>query len=236
MIIHKTWEELWRSGKRHNLNNFQKLVLGIGSSVGVFRNPYRDDLLNCLSEVTHSGWTERMLLQMLSTTDGQNILKYKPLINSKTINFDKLKKLPENSFGRNYIDFMERNRICCDTRKPVQFETNETLAYLVTRYRQIHDLTHVILDMPTNMIGEGAVKWFESTQYRLPMMILAANFGSIRIQEKSRKVYVDRYVPWSIKMGNQSKPFISIWWEKRFEQPIDELRKEMCIELLRNEL
>lgn len=39
----------------------------------------------------------------------------------------------------------------------------------MTRYRETHDLIHTVLDMPTNMLGEIAVKWIEAINIGLPM-------------------------------------------------------------------
>ena len=40
-----------------------------------------------------------------------------------------------------------------DTRTPVQFVDDIELAYVMQRYREIHDLVHTVLGMPTNMLG-----------------------------------------------------------------------------------
>lgn len=39
----------------------------------------------------------------------------------------------------------------------------------MTRYRENHDLVHALLDMPTTMLGEVAIKWVEATNTGLPM-------------------------------------------------------------------
>lgn len=85
--------------------------------------------------------------------EGSLILSDRPIINSKTIDLNLLKSYPVNSFGREYVEFLERNQITPDSRKPVHFVNDEDLAYVMTRYRQIHDFTHCILGMKTNMLG-----------------------------------------------------------------------------------
>ena len=42
-------------------------------------------------------------------------------------------------------------------------------------------MTHAVLDMPTNMVGEVLVKWVEAIQTRLPMCIGGAIFGPLRL-------------------------------------------------------
>jgi ubiquinone biosynthesis protein COQ4 len=41
-----------------------------------------------------------------------------------------------------------------DARRPVSFIDDADLAYIMRRYREIHDLTHVTLGMPINMLGK----------------------------------------------------------------------------------
>ena len=56
------------------------------------------------------------------------------------------------------------------------------------RYREVHDIFHAMLLMPTTMLGEVAVKWIEGLQLKLPMCITGAIFGAARL--KAKYVYV----------------------------------------------
>lgn len=37
----------------------------------------------------------------------------------------------------------------------MKFVDHEELAYVMQRYREVHDLLHTLLGMPTNMLGES---------------------------------------------------------------------------------
>ena len=63
----------------------------------------------------------------------------------------------------------------------VQFVDDPDLMYVMLRYRQVHDLLHTVLGMPTNMLGEIVVKWVEALQTGLPMCALGALGGPIRL-------------------------------------------------------
>lgn len=45
-------------------------------------------------------------------------------------------------------------KVTPDTRAEVKFIDDEELAYVMQRYREVHDLMHTVLGMPTNMLGE----------------------------------------------------------------------------------
>lgn len=66
----------------------------------------------------------------------------------------------------------------------VRFLDDPELAYIMTRYRETHDMVHAILDMPTNMLGEVSVKWVEAINTGLPMCYGGAIFGAFRLRPK----------------------------------------------------
>lgn len=83
----------------------------------------------------------------------------------------------------NIINTRSQN-VTPDSRQPVQFLDDPQLAYVMTRYRESHDLVHTVLGMPTTMLGEVAVKWFEALNTGLPMCYGGAVFGAIRLRPK----------------------------------------------------
>lgn len=52
------------------------------------------------------------------------------------------------------------------------------------RYREVHDIFHAILLMPTTMLGEVSVKWVEALQMHLPMCVSGAIFGASRLRSR----------------------------------------------------
>lgn len=135
-------------------NSFQKTLLSCGSAAIALLNPHRGDMIACLGEVTGEGAIKHMQQKMIETEEGADILKEKPRINSATVSFDQLSQMPGNTLGRVYADFMTDNNITADSRLPVQFIEDPELAYVMQRYREVHDLVHATLFMRTTMLGE----------------------------------------------------------------------------------
>jgi len=93
---------------------------------------------------------------------GRIILNNKPIISEETLNVNYLRNLPIGSFGREYMSFMDNNSFVADERPPVKFILDEDLAYIMLRYRQIHDFWHVICGISSvDVSAEIALKWFE---------------------------------------------------------------------------
>lgn len=210
-------------------NPFQRTLLSCGSAAIALLNPHRGDMIACLGEVTGESSLKYMQQKMLETKEGAEILKEKPRINSKTVSFDQLAQMPENSLGRVYADFMKANNITADSRLPVQFIDDPELAYVMQRYREVHDLVHATLYMKTTMLGEVTIKWVEGIQTKLPMCISGGIWGAGRLKPKHREMYLKYYLPWAIKTGNTAQFMQGIYFEKRWAQDIEDFHKEMNI-------
>uniref|UniRef100_A0A8W7NZG9 Ubiquinone biosynthesis protein COQ4 homolog, mitochondrial n=1 Tax=Anopheles atroparvus TaxID=41427 RepID=A0A8W7NZG9_ANOAO len=214
------------------VSDVQRILLSAGSSLAALVDPRRHDMIACLGETTGREALENMQYLMRNSEEGHQILAEKPRINTRTVDMAALEKLPQNTFGYTYAKFMEDNHITPDSRMEVRFLEDPELAYIMTRYRETHDMVHAILDMPTHMLGEVTVKWVEALNTGLPMCYGGAVFGAFRLRPKQRKSYLRQYLPWALRTGNRIKPLMTVYWEKRWEQDVDELRKELNIELL----
>ena len=165
---------------------------------------------------------------MLKSEEGSRILSEKPRISSDIL--PGLMELPGNTLGHQYASFMKRNNISPDTRTQVRFVDDSELAYVMTRYRETHDLTHCVLGMNTTMVGEVMVKWVEALQFRLPMCAGGAIFGPLRFKTKQREQY-QQLLPWAIQQGTEASFLLNIYYEKRWDQDISEFRREFNISL-----
>ncbi|XP_054721612.1 ubiquinone biosynthesis protein COQ4 homolog, mitochondrial-like [Uloborus diversus] len=207
----------------------QKILLTLGSSVVSISDPYRHDMVAVLGETTGYLSAKKIRDIMLQDVEGSAILSDRPRISSETIDFQYLKSLPAGTFGHAYMKFLNDNKVTPDTRQPVHFVDDVDLAYIIQRYREVHDFVHTLLCMPTNILGEVAVKWVEAIQTGLPMCAAGALFGPLQLRPKQRKLYVETYLPWALECGHKAKFLMNVYFEKRWEQNITTLRTELNI-------
>ncbi|XP_076613801.1 ubiquinone biosynthesis protein COQ4 homolog, mitochondrial isoform X3 [Chaetodon auriga] len=168
--------------------------------------------------------------RMRNDPEGLAILTERPRIRLSTLDLDKMASLPDGSFGREYLRFLEDNDVTPDSRTEVKFVDSEELAYIMQRYREVHDLMHTLLGMPTNMLGEVAVKCFEAAQTGLPMCALGAVLGPLRLNSRRLQSLFTSLGPWALKNGWRSRCVLSVFYERRWEQSIEDLRRELNIE------
>ena len=141
---------------RHHIptSAFQKLFLAGGSALVGLADPWRADMVAVSGEVTASlASLKNIQEKMLADQEGRAVLLARPRITSSIL--PELAALPPNTLGYHYQAFMAKQEITPDSRAEVSFVDCPDLAYVMTRYRETHDLTHCILGMPTTMVGRG---------------------------------------------------------------------------------
>lgn len=68
-------------------------------------------MIACLGETTGVEALQKILNEMKTSEEGTKILLDRPRINSRTVDLDALKRLPEDSFGFTYRKFLDDNVI-----------------------------------------------------------------------------------------------------------------------------
>ncbi|TFK27457.1 ubiquinone biosynthesis protein COQ4, mitochondrial [Coprinopsis marcescibilis] len=211
------------------LNWFENALLTAGAAIVSISDPKRGDMVAALGETTAGPTVSWLRDHMLASTEGRQILKERPRINTSTVDMDKLAQLPDGTFGKAYITWLERCGVTPDTREPVHYIDDPELAYVMQRYRECHDFYHCICNMPVNVESELAIKYFEFANLGLPMTGLAALFGPLRLTGPKRERLFSEAVPWALKCGSSARSLITVYWEKRWEQNIEDMKKELGI-------
>nr|XP_055056984.1 ubiquinone biosynthesis protein COQ4 homolog, mitochondrial isoform X1 [Misgurnus anguillicaudatus] len=211
-------------------SSVQKALLAVGSGVAALQNPYRHDMVAVLGETTGHMALINLRNRMRNDPEGYTILTERPRIRLSTLDVTRMCALPDGSLGREYLRFLEENRVTPDSRADVKFVDDEELAYVMQRYREVHDLLHTLLGMPTNMLGEVAVKWFEAAQTGLPMCVLGATLGPLRLSVSRLQKLIKSLGPWALRSGTRARCILSIFYERRWEQNLHDLRRELNIE------
>jgi len=210
--------------------SFQKVLLSIGSALVTITDPRRGDMLAAFGEVSGHSALCWMKKNMESDPVGRQILLERPRINTRTVDLNFLRTLEIGTFGKSYVTWLDENHASPDARLPVHFVDDRDLCYVMQRYREIHDLVHCLLGMPTNMIGEVTVKVFEGIQTRLPMCVTGGMFGPVRLGRKHAALYFQTHLPWALRNGFNAKNVMNFYFEQHWEDTVDELRRHLNIE------
>ncbi|KAI9141900.1 ubiquinone biosynthesis protein Coq4 [Paraphysoderma sedebokerense] len=183
-----------------------------------------------LAETTSILSLPHLRRKMLVDPVGRRILREKPIISSSTLTSSYLSSLPPNSFGYNYYhNFLLKYDVTPDSRSPVHFIDNEEEAYIMLRYRQIHDFWHTLTGVPVSVEGEVGLKVFELVQTGLPMTLLSSILGPLKLNSTEKKRFWNNYVPWAVKCGSSSMFLLNVYYEEILDKDLNQIRKELGI-------
>ena len=166
---------------------------------------------------------------MLQHPTGRRILRDRPRISSQNMVPETLRRLPENSVGRAYVGWLDREGVSPDTRDSVKYIDDPECAYVMQRYRECHDFYHALTGLPVFVEGEVALKAFEFANTLLPMTGLSL-FAVTRMKPAERSRFWNTYLPWAIQNGLNSQDIINVYWEEELEMDVEQLRKRLGIE------
>jgi len=228
-----------------------RIAIAAYNATTAFADPTRADAVAALGEITGTITLRRIHAEMMGDPTGRLILEERPIVTKANIPYDRLiAEAPDDvdvagddlTFGQAYGVFLKVHGFDPDERDDVNFIEDDTLAYIMLRYRQNHDFFHALTGLPPTVLGELGLKWLELFQTGLPIAALSCTVGSLRLSDEEQRVLQDSYLPWAIQHmnseknidsnsadGNSSCFLMNIYFEKEFDTPIKELRKRLNI-------
>lgn len=212
---------------RLRLKGWQQAAVALGSAVGSLLDPRRADLIAALGETTGKPAFDRVLERMKKSPEGREILLERPRVISTKVGH--AWDLPYNTFGAAYARFMGSRNFSPDDRPPVRFMETEELAYVAMRAREVHDFWHTLFGLPTNLIGETALKVIEFEQMLLPMCLMSVLGGTARFSDKQRSLFYQHYFPWARKAGARSTDLMCVYYENHFHEDLEDVRRKWGI-------
>lgn len=164
-----------------------------------------------------------------ATETGQKILREKRDLLTTLADRETLKKLPEGTLGKTYIDFMVREGITAEglveASEPTYTEfTDKDLERYTMRTREMHDLWHVVTGYGRDGLGEMSVVSFSYAQTK------SLGFAAITLMAASHfsKLFPRRgifAVAWeAYRNGRKAKWFPGQDWEHLLTLPLEDIR------------
>ena len=96
------------------------------------------------------------------------------------------------------------------------------------RYRETHDFYHALFALRVSALPELAIKAFEFANLGLPMTALALG-ASVKMKEVQRNRLWHEFIPWGIRCGGSARCFLTVYWEERWEQDVQDIKKELGV-------
>jgi ubiquinone biosynthesis protein COQ4 len=205
----------------------ERLFVGVGAAITGFIDPSRGDMIALLGELTGESALLRLRDAMLADEEGRRILLDRPRVRMNTVNMTFLRSLPNNTFGAAYAKYMDKYSFSPDERTEARLVTDDTLRYIMQRYREAHDFWHVLSGLPPTVMGETAVKWLEMVHTGLPMAALSAFVAPLRLSNAELAILRSVYIPWAVTTGRHCRPLLCVRYEALFSEPLVDVRQKL---------
>lgn len=169
------------------------------------------------------GVFEEMAARMRQTADGRWLLEHRPRITLQTVDVEGLRALPDGTLGREAVRHLESAGLLQDVPlAPSPFPMSDDGAYAKTRWRETHDLRHVLTGLGVGVRDEVVLQAFQLGQIdnrfaRLQMLVgpliePTAPGPLLRDYRRARA------------MGRRARPLFDVRWEDLWDRPVEELR------------
>lgn len=189
-------------------------------------NPVYGQLLNaCLDGNVYAS-----LARKLQRSEAwRRMLREHPSLQAGDLDLDALERLPEGTLGRAYAHYYRDNKI---SPFATTLDIKSDVDFIAKRYRETHDLLHVLTGYGTGVMGEMELQAYAlgNLGIRTAMLILAV--GTLG-QLKGRQAGVAsseylRRVRAAYHRGRASPQFLDFWFEHHWETPVTTLRARLC--------
>jgi len=137
-------------------------------------NPHYGPLLNaCMDSSTYA----KLAAQWRTDDDGRRLLDERPTLQGADLDLDALAALPEGTLGHELMRYFRDNGI---GPFATTFPINSDVDYLSKRYRETHDLLHLVTGYGTDEAGEMELQAFVLGNLRVQQAKLILFFGALR--------------------------------------------------------
>jgi ubiquinone biosynthesis protein COQ4 len=188
-------------------------------------NTYYGPLVNvCMDSETYA----ELARAWRQTSEGRRLLDQRPTLQGRELDLEALARLSEGTLGHEFVRYFRSNGI-----EPfvTAFPVANDVDYLSKRYRETHDLFHVITGYGTDEPGEMELQAFVlgNLGLRQAMLILAYSIPR-RIKREGFQdfgAYLGRLRAAYLR-GRHSREMLSVSYDTLWEQPVSALAELLC--------
>lgn len=188
------------------------------------------DVIRSLDPDVH----QRTLARLLAHPEGRRVYAERPSLQSALSDREGLQRLPEGSFGRAYLEHLDRHGL--DPGKLVELgsETkvnsgDPDLRWMAERSELTHDLWHVLSGYGADQIGEATLLLFSLAQTGGRANTILAFGANLRATQERGL----RWIPYAWKAwrrGRRATCLNALPYEKLLPLPLAEVRRAAGIE------
>lgn len=212
----------------------RELLLVLGAFVRVLRDSNRIDDIHLVADITGRGRFERVLTELRRREEGRELLCDRPTLGSGDIDLEAMRALRPATLGGALARHLDAHRLELYDGPPSSVHLRDAdVRYLVHRYRQLHDIWHVLLGLGTAGHEEVLVHAFTLGHLRLPNSALIVVFGGLEHMLFERRWQALRRDLWrAYERGRHASDLLTFPWPESWALPLDEVRRRVNVAAL----
>lgn len=200
----------------------------LGALAKVMADHERTDQVLEFSIYANAGTMARRIERLLEDPRARRLYDERRTLDSRTLDLERLGRLPEGTLGRAYADFMRSNGITPEVFDGPPEEVRDPRAvYVIQRLRQSHDLWHVVTGYETDPASEIALQAFTFAQVHAPSSLILAALGTLRGAREYPRL--PRDVLAAFRAGRRAERLAFFPWEDHWETPLAEVRARLGV-------
>lgn len=181
-------------------------------------------------EALRGGSDERVFRRFAASPQGRQILAEERDLMQRLSDRDSLRALHEGSLGERYAAFMDAEEISAeqlaaagDAQRGEPY-ADPNLQRFVCRWRDMHDLHHVVTGYGRDLHGEAALLAFTFAQ--TPTLGLGFIIGMAYLNGDAED---RRMIRAGYRRGRRATWLVDADWEALLERPVDETRRTLGV-------
>ncbi len=204
----------------------QEILTLARSTFRVLLDSERTADIHVAEELTGRARYARLRTSLLESAEARELLRDQPELCSAQLDFAALRRLPADTLGFAYVEHLDRNGLFADSQAaPTHHVADPSVAYLMRRFRQTHDVWHALLGLGTAGHEEVIIHAFSWGQLRLPVSAMVVVFGTLKHIVLEARWGALRHALWeAYRHGHQAEPLLPVYWERHWSEPLDRVR------------
>ena len=163
-----------------------------------------------------------------ASDDGRWLLAHRPRVSLETVEALGLSRLPPGTLGRSLYAHLAGNGLLRElVLPPSPFPLSDDAAYAKARWRETHDLRHVVTGLGTSVRDEVVLQAFQLGQFANRFAGLQMIVGPILSPCRPDRLVRD-YAR-AVRAGHAAVPLAPVRWEDWLHRPVSEVRRALGV-------
>lgn len=209
-------------------NVAERIWIGLRALHRLLQNPNDTKQVFVLGIALNAHRFPGFVARFASDPSGAALLRERPTIDSRSVDFAALAQLPPDTLGGAFARHMKENQLDPDLFQAPPGLPDEA-AYIAKRVRQTHDVWHLLTGYKTDIPGELALQAFYYGLIEMPSALFITVFGTLRYARHFPSRNLFRMVHEGYRRGKQAAFLPTIKWEDLWTLPLDEVRRRVNI-------